>query len=74
MGHSISDGFQILSYLQVVSKDSLTGLDREISPLVDGITGLRALKGLAQGHAANNGDLRHLRFLSALPCVLNVSM
>lgn len=38
--------FQILSYLQIVSKDSSLppqrgGHDRELSPLVDGITGLK---------------------------------
>lgn len=71
--------FQILTYLQIVSKDSSLPPqggehDREISPLVDGITGLRTLKGLAQHHTASNGDLGHPPFFSAFPCVFNVSI
>lgn len=71
--------FQILRYLQIVSKDSSLppqggGHDREISLLVDGITGLRTPKGLAQRHTATNGDLGHPPFLSAFLCVFNVSI
>lgn len=64
---------QNLGHLQVISKNSSLpsqggGRGREISPLVDGIAGL-SVKGLAQGHSASDGGLRHLQFF-----VFNVSM
>ena len=69
MGDSLADGFPSLG-------SPTSRLQGQLFPPWGGgwDEEAQSVRGLAQGHTADNGDPHQLHFASALPCVLNVFM